>query len=748
VTVRKEKRFLSGKINYKDVLNPRQLEAVTTLEGPVIVIAGAGSGKTRTLVYRVAKLVEAGVPPENILLLTFTRKAAAEMLERAAGLADEGCKNVSGGTFHSLAHGVLRSHADLLGFDTSFTILDRQDMEEVIQAIVKEVQPDKGIIRFPKRATLASIFSKSVNIEVSIESLMREEYDQFLEHVPQVVRVAGLYKEYKKTNQVMDYDDLLILFRQLLSDNEDIRAELGRRYSYIMVDEYQDTNGIQADIVKWLSLDHRNVMVVGDDSQSIYSFRGANYKNMFDFPELFPEVKIIKLEQNYRSTQPILSLTNAIMDQASERYTKCLFTDRKGGEKPRVIDVRTDPEQAMFISQSIEEYLDRGLSLNDIAVLFRAAHHSFELELELARREIPFVKYGGFKFIESAHIKDLLAHLRVVVNRNDNISWGRVLRLIKDVGQKKSQSIIDWMKKEHSMPWQIDEWPGAGKKDGGLRSLSELMKNLSEGNIPPEKAVELVNKYYDPILKENFDNFPKRQKDLEQMVPMAGRYKKLRAFLDDLVLEPPTSSADINSRSGEDCLTLSTVHSAKGLEWSVVFIIWVMEGYFPSFKAYSSIAAIEEERRLMYVAATRAKDRLIICYPGQEDLPMWRLADTGYRNGLSSFIRALSTELIEQTSPVSPIDKPIFKLLTRKGRFYEKSSPAGPAGLSKTWITGKGESLDERQQLGLRPGDRVRHPAFGRGVVSRFMGDKKVEVLFRDVGKKLLHLEHTTLEKL
>jgi DNA helicase-2/ATP-dependent DNA helicase PcrA len=747
MTVRTKKGFLPGKINYQDVLNPPQLEAVTTLDGPVIVIAGAGSGKTRTLVYRVAKLVEAGVPPENILLLTFTRKAAAEMLERAAGLADERCKDVSGGTFHSLAHRILRSHADLLGFDTSFTILDRQDMEEIIQAIVKEIRSDKGTIRFPKRATLASIFSKAVNMEISIESLMREEYDQFLEHVPQVVEVARLYKEYKKKNQVMDYDDLLVLFRHLLSHNEDIRSEMGRRYRYVMVDEYQDTNGIQADIVKWLSLDHRNIMVVGDDSQSIYSFRGANYKNMFDFPKLFPEVKIIKLEQNYRSTQPILTLTNAIMDQASERYTKCLFTVRKGGEKPRVIDTRTDPEQAMFISQSIEEYLDQGLSLNNMAVLFRAAHHSFELELELARREIPFVKYGGFKFMESAHIKDLLAHLRVVVNSNDNISWGRVLRLVQNIGQKKSQSIIDWMKNEHAMPWQIDEWPGVGKKDGGLRSLSELMKNLSNGNILPGKAVELINKYYDPILKENFDDFPKRQKDLEQMVSMAGRYKKLRGFLDDLILEPPTSSADINSGPGKDSLTLSTVHSAKGLEWSVVFIIWVMEGYFPSFKAYSSMAAIEEERRLMYVAATRAKDRLIICYPGGEDLPIWRLADTGYMNGLSSFIRALPMGVMEIVSPTGPIDKPIFRVPPRKGSFYEKGFPAAPAGLSGTRVSGKSGTPNDRQQLGLRPGDRVRHPAFGRGVVSRFMGDNKVEVLFRDAGRKLLHLEHTILEK-
>jgi DNA helicase-2/ATP-dependent DNA helicase PcrA len=744
----KRKDFSSIRIDYSKDLNPRQLEAVITLEGPLIVIAGAGSGKTRTLVYRVAKLVEAGVPPENILLLTFTRKAAAEMLERAASLADERCQNVSGGTFHSLAHRVLRSHAGLLGFDSSFTILDRQDMEEVIQAIVKEIHPDRGGIRFPKKSTLASIFSKAVNLGLSIESLMREEYDQFLEYVEQVVRIAGLYREYKKRNQVMDYDDLLIFFGQLLSDNDDIRSELGRRFRYVMVDEYQDTNGIQADIVKWLASDHRNIMVVGDDSQSIYSFRGANYRNMFDFPRLFPEARIIKLEQNYRSTQPILTLTNTIMDQASERYTKCLFTERKDGEKPEVVDARTDPEQAMFVSQSVEEYLNQGFSLNDMAVLFRASHHSFELELELTRREIPFVKYGGFKFMESAHIKDLLAHLRLIVNRNDSISWGRVLRLINNIGQKKSQSIIDWMKERRSMPWQVDQWPGAGRKDAGLKSLAELMKNLSQENIRPEKAVELVNRYYDPILKENFDNFPKREKDLEQMIPMAGRYKSLRSFLDDLVLEPPTSSADVNPGLVEDCLTLSTVHSAKGLEWSVVFIIWVMEGYFPSFKAYSNMAAIEEERRLMYVAATRAKDRLIICYPGQEDLPMWRLTDTGYRNGLSSFIRDLPMEVMEQRTSISLTGRLISMLPSRRGRFYEKGPLARPAVLSGIRTKEEGGGLGDKHLSGLRLGDRVKHPAFGRGVVSRFMGDNKVEVLFRDVGRKLLHLEHTTLEKL
>jgi DNA helicase-2/ATP-dependent DNA helicase PcrA len=730
---------LCAKINYEDVLNASQLEAVRTLEGPIIVIAGAGSGKTRTLVYRVARLVEDAVSPENILLLTFTRKAAAEMLERAAGLADERCINVSGGTFHSLAHRVLRSHAGILGFDNTFTVLDRQDVEEIIQSMVKEMPPGKGATRFPKRATLASIYSKAANLEKSVESLMMEEYDHFLEHIPHVVRILLLYKEYKIKNQLMDYDDLLIFFRQILSENEGIRLELAGRYRYLMVDEYQDTNGIQADIVKWLSLDHRNVMVVGDDSQSIYSFRGANYRNMFEFPKLFPDARIIKLEQNYRSTQPILSLTNAIMDQASEKYTKCLFTEREDGEKPKLIDVRTDPEQAMFISQAIDEYLRRGFSLKDIAVLFRAAHQSFELELELARREIPFVKYGGFKFVESAHVKDLLAHLRVIVNRNDIISWGRILRLIRNVGRKKSQSIIDWMKKENAMPWQIEKWPEIQKNDDGLRYLSELMRNLSGDDISPEKAVELVKDYYDPILKENFDNFPKRQKDLEQMVPMAGRYKRLRAFLDDLILEPPNSSVDINPFSDKDYLTLSTVHSAKGLEWSVVFIIWVMEGYFPSIKAYSSMAAIEEERRLMYVAATRAKDQLIICYPGQEDLPQWQLSGTGYRNGLSSFIQALPMEVMERAAPIRP---------RRATLFRRPTSPVRSSGMSVPGIMEKEDVRGGKGLWGIRTGDRVRHPAFGRGVVSRLVGDKKVEVLFMDVGRKLLHLDHTTLEKI
>jgi DNA helicase-2/ATP-dependent DNA helicase PcrA len=697
-----------------------------TLEGPVLVIAGAGSGKTRTLVYRVARLVETGVPPENILLLTFTRKAAGEMLVRAAGLADEQCRQVSGGTFHSLAHRVLRSRANLLGFENTFTILDRSDMEEILQALVKEIQIDKGSVRFPKRATLASILSKAVNLEEPIESLMRDEYAQFLEYTPYIKKISILYQKHKQNNQLMDYDDLLIHLRQLLTDHEVIRDELSRQYRYIMVDEYQDTNGIQADIIKGLASEHRNIMVVGDDSQSIYSFRGANYQNMFDFPMLFKDTKIIKLEENYRSTHPILKFTNSLMDQAVEKYTKCLFTKRKGGEMPKVVDVRTEPEQAMFVSQSVRNYLDQGLSLKDMAVLFRAAYHSFELELELARSDIPYVKYGGFKFMETAHIKDLLAHLRVMVNTNDTVSWGRILRLIKNIGQAKSQSITNWIQADKRPPHQLDEWPGQAKKDGGLNKLANLMKQLKENHLSPERAVELVTEYYTPILKERFDDFPRRQKDLEQLIPMAGRYTKLRAFLDDLMLEPPNSSADIDRRERDDYLTLSTVHSAKGLEWSVVFIIWVMEGYFPNSKSYASVAAIDEERRLMYVAATRAKDQLIMCYPGQEELPFWQFNDTEFRNGLSSFIQALPEGVMEHNA---------------LNRFQKKprapwSPPKAPAR----------RALDTSDS-DLRPGDRVKHPAFGSGVISKFIDKQKVEVLFRDVGRKLLHLEYTTLEK-
>lgn len=716
-------------IDYENVLNPAQLEAVLTLEGPVLVIAGAGSGKTRTLIYRVARLVETGVDPESILLLTFTRKAAQEMLDRAAGLADPRCRFVSGGTFHSLANRVLRTHAERLGYKNTFTILDRSDMETIIHSLVPELHIPKGPTRFPKRSTLANILSKSANVELPIQDLMSKEYGQFLHFGSEITQLGKIYREYKTANQLMDYDDLILNLRKLLAEHDDVRAGLGRQYQYIMVDEYQDTNSIQADIVFWLAREHRNIMAVGDDSQSIYSFRGANYRNMFEFPRNFPGTKVIKLEENYRSIQPILSFTNALMDQADEKFTKCLFTRRQGSEQPRVIDTRTEPEQALYVCRIIREQIENGRSMNDIAVLFRAGYHSFELEAELARQGVRYVKYGGFKFLESTHIKDFLAHLRVIVNPDEAVSWVRILRLIRNIGQAKSQVIIRWMKDGGIPPARVAEWPGMGKNQRGLKTLSKLLTALSADAITPQQAVEAVMKYYTPILQEKFDDYPKRRKELDQLIPMAARYRKLRNFLDDLTLEPPTSPADMEAEQPREVLTLTTVHSAKGLEWPVVIIIWVMEGRFPSAMAYANTEDLEEERRLMYVAATRAKDRLILCYPGNESMPPWQTAVPGFRNGLSCFIRDLPGGVVAHESSGKPV------------RFSGDISTVSVPGTPKP-------VPDLPQACGFVQGERVRHPAFGTGVVSKFIDHDKIEVVFSKAGRKRLHMAYTTLEKI
>ncbi|MFB0533226.1 MAG: ATP-dependent helicase [Desulfatiglandales bacterium] len=719
---------MSRKIDYKKVLNKVQLSAVTAPDGPILVIAGAGSGKTRTLVYRVAWLVEKGVPPREILLLTFTSKAAKEMLERASRLTNKRCREVSGGTFHSLAQHVLREEARRIGFSPSFSIMDRPDMEEAAHALITEVDGEKRPMRFPKSSTISAVFSKAANMEKSLSEIMEIEYPQFLPIFPQMEHLLQIYKEYKRKNNLMDYDDLILFLRLLLKENEDIRLTLANRYRYIMVDEYQDTNTIQADIIRYLGSSHRNVMVVGDDSQSIYSFRGANFRNMFEFPDYFPEARIIKLEENYRSTQPILSMTNALMDQATQKYTKCLFTRRSGNEVPLAIDTGTERDQAVYVCRTIETLLDEGWALRDIAVLFRAAYHSFELELELARRAIPFAKYGGFKFMESAHIKDLLAHLRVIINKEDILSWGRLLRLIRNIGAAKSQAIIEWMKKGDVLPARIDKWPGSKKEREGLVKLAKLMSTLSTANLRPEKAVGLAAEYYSPFLKERFDDFPRRQLELEQLISMASRYRSLRAFLDDLSLEPPASPVDVRPLDREDYLTLSTIHSAKGLEWGVIFIIWLVDGRFPPEKSFLNTESLEEELRLLYVGATRAKDKLIMVYPGQGVVYNPEGWGGNYRRGLSSFIRALPQDVIEHRSFVSAHISPDGAIL-RSGLFT--GSMDRPAANSSE----------------LKPGDRINHPAFGAGVIARFLSEDRVEVIFKDRGIKLLHLGYTSLEK-
>ncbi len=719
---------MGSRIDFQSVLNEAQLEAVMTLEGPLLVIAGAGSGKTRTLVYRTARLVEENIPPESILLLTFTRKASQEMLERAASLADPRCRFVSGGTFHSLANRVLRSRPELLGFRSSFTILDRPDMEEILQSLLHEFGASKAVLRFPKRSTLAGMVSKARNLDKNIEWVLENEFQQFLHCAAEIVKLDRLYHEYKRENALLDYDDLICSFRDLLGNNENMRMELGDAFRFIMVDEYQDTNGIQADIVKWLGVGHRNVMAVGDDSQSIYSFRGANYKNMFEFPSIFPGTRIIKLEENYRSTQPILSFTNRLMERAGLRHTKCLFTRRHGGDLPIVVDTRTEPDQARYVCNWIKKEIEKGRRLNEFAVLFRAAFHSFELEAELARQGMPYEKYGGFKFLESAHIKDFLAYLRVGTNAGDVVSWMRILRMVKMIGQTKSRRIIEWIREQDLPPNQIDNWPDAGKSREDLSALGQVLELVRLRKKEPVAAARGVLEYYGPLMQERFDDYPKREKELNEIIRMAERYGDISSFLDDLVLEPPSSEADMTRTERKDFLTLSTVHSAKGLEWSTVFIIWVTEGRFPSSKAYADPMMLEEERRLMYVAATRAKDILVLCYPGQESMPFWASQggfDKEARGGLSSFVEGLGDDVAEYLSGVS----------ARRMRF----SQTGPI---------RERMPSEPKTKPLKPGDRVKHPAFGTGVVSRLFGKSRLEVLFRDVGRKLLQLEYTKLEKL
>jgi len=727
---------LANKTGYEDALNPSQMEAVMTISGPVLVIAGAGSGKTRTLVYRVARLVEEQIPPESILLLTFTRKAASEMLTRAAELSDEGCQFVSGGTFHALANRILKRYADLAGFSNGFTILDRSDMEQIVTSLVPELGFVKRPPRFPKRGTIANILSKAANLQEPVDRFMLGEYLQFANFTAHISRLAELYADYKKANGLMDYDDLIIYLRDLLAENPDVRAELARQYRYVMVDEYQDTNSIQADIIKWLVADHQNIMVVGDDCQSIYSFRGANYNNMFDFPEQFPGTRLIRLEENYRSTQPVLDFTNAIMEQTDLKYTKCLFTRNKDGELPKVVETRTEPEQAAFVCRYITELIQRGRSISDLAVLFRAGYHSFELEAELARQGIAYVKHGGFKFLESAHIKDFMAHLRVVVNNDDAISWVRILTLVRNVGQTKAHKIIHWLKSSQIPPQNIEDWPGAGKKDaGGLKPLADLLTELAKERTVPGGAVEKVMRYYVPVMEQKFDDYPRRQKELDQLVSMAARYRDLKTFLDDLALDPPTSRDDISPEDKGDVLTLSTVHSAKGLEWRVVFIIWAVDGRFPPSIAFNDPFALEEERRLMYVAATRAKEELIICYP-KEDPKAWKMDDRSFGiAGPSIFVRSVPDNLINYQ-----------RHRQTRGRIF--SGAGYPDKRPPFSQVCQEPDLDKKNSSGISRGDMVSHPAFGPGVVSRFAGDDKVEVLFKKAGKKLLHLKYTRLEKI
>lgn len=607
-------------IPYQDVLNPSQLRAVMFNDGPLLVIAGAGSGKTRTLTYRVARLVEEGVSPHSILLLTFTRKASTEMLSRASRLLDRRCEKVSGGTFHSFANGALRRYAPAVGFKAGFSILDRSDAESLIGMIKKELGLTSQKRGFPKNRTLANVFSKAVNKVISVEDVVFDDYPHFSENLDAVTSLFNAYQERKARHNFFDYDDLLVYLHRLLKNHEDIRESVSSSYRYIMVDEYQDTNLLQAEIMYLLANKNNNVMAVGDDSQSIYAFRGANFKNIMDFPKIFPGTIIIGLEQNYRSVQPILTLTNAMIEQAAEKYDKKLFTQKKGGLMPRLVEAGNENNQSRFVTDKIKEITREGISPGQIAVLFRAGFHSFDLEIELNREQIPFVKVGGFKFMESAHIKDLLAHLRVIINPYDRISWYRLLLLLNKVGPKTAHDMYEAIANERAGYTGILTVKNKPKRLDGFKPLEELFANIDSRPLTVAEMGEAVLRYYHPILKRKYDDHPKRLKDLEQLLTIMERYRDLEGFLIDMALEPPNTSVGDRLSAGQhddERLVLSTIHSAKGLEWHTVFIIWALDGRFPSVHSLNNQEELEEELRLMYVAATRAKENLFITYPGQ-----------------------------------------------------------------------------------------------------------------------------------
>jgi DNA helicase-2/ATP-dependent DNA helicase PcrA len=607
------------RIRYESALNPAQLEAVTHTEGPLLVIAGAGSGKTRALTYRAAYLVEKGISPAAILLLTFTRKASQEMLRRATQLLDKRCEKIAGGTFHSFANSMLRRYASHIGLDPAFGILDRADSENLIGLLRKELQPATQQRSFPRKKTLADIFSRAVNKARSLEEIIANDYPHFESHLQIIRSLQQTFEIHKQEHHFLDYDDLLIYLRRLLADYPAARDRISATYQYIMVDEYQDTNTLQAEILYLLTHENRNIMVVGDDAQSIYAFRGANFRNIIDFPKMFPETRIVYLEENYRSIQPILTLTNAIIERAKEKFSKNLFTQRKGGATPVLVNADDEYSQSRFVVDQIKELLQQGVALNQIAVLFRASFHSFDLEIELGREGIEFVKMGGFKFIESAHIKDVLAHLRVIANAYDRISWYRILLLIEKVGPKTAQRIFEATLNEKSgYTGLLSAKIGRIK---GLERLKQLISTLDTRPMSISEMGETIIDYYLPILKSRYDDHPRRAKDLEHLVEIMVRYKNLGQFLTDMALEPPNTSYENSLYNGtgasnSDRLILSTIHSAKGLEWHSVFVIWALDGRFPSVHTLYKEEELEEELRLMYVAATRAKENLFFTYPG------------------------------------------------------------------------------------------------------------------------------------
>src|SRR5256886_8471992 len=672
-TLQRAPRSASIHVDYAAELNEQQLTAVTAPPGPILVIAGAGSGKTRTLTYRVAYLLENGIDPRNILLLTFTNKAAREMLVRVTNLLPVDASGLWGGTFHSVGNRILRRHGTALGYSGGFTIMDREDQKDLIETVVASAGIDPKVIRFPKGDVLAEIFSFVVNTEKPLEQLLAEKFPYFLPLLDKIQDVHERYEKKKKATNSMDFDDLLQKTLSMFQQHESIAEFYSRTFRFILVDEYQDTNKIQADLVDLVAREHRNVMVVGDDAQSIYSWRGANFQNILEFPKRYPDAQVFKIEMNYRSLPEILEVANAAIAANVQQFRKHLRPTRESNAvKPALVALNDGSEQAQFVAQRILELRDEDVDLNDIAVLYRAHYHAIELQLELSRRGIPYQITSGIRFFEQAHIKDVTAFIRFVANPRDEVAFKRMVKLLPGIGNRSAENL--WRSWENSLtavaarddrgaeatsaPTGVSD-PGYsfGERLGALtvpakarKSWEQLVHTLDEiapagqPNMPSEMITSLVEAIYDDYAKANFTNYELRREDLNQLAIFARQFKDVHEFLSQLAL---ISNVDAEAApaqiSDKEAVNLSSVHQAKRLEFHTVFVIWLPDGMVPSNRSLDTRDALEEERRLFYVAITRARDELYLAYP------QMRLSG-GYGDVFqrpSRFLQEIPNELVE-----------------------------------------------------------------------------------------------------
>ncbi len=611
---------------WRDTLNASQREAVTHGDGPLLIIAGAGTGKTTTLACRVAHLIESGVPEQRILLLTFSRRAAAELLSRAQTLIDRGgLRKVWGGTFHAIANRMLRMYGRGIGIGPDFTVLDQADTADLLNLIRGSMNVRFQHERFARKETLATIYSRMVNASEPLSKILEKHFPWCSSDKPAIAEIFTAYTRRKRLDTVLDYDDLLLYWNALMASAAAERVT--EQFDHILVDEYQDTNALQAQILLQFHARIPNITVVGDDAQAIYSFRSATIDNILSFAQRFTGARIVALEENYRSTAPLLAASNAVIAMSPQRHDKTLVSTRVGGQKPELITCGDEAEQAAAVCESILAHRERGVPLMHQVVLFRASHHSDLLEVELGRRNIPFVKYGGLKFLEAAHVKDVVAILRILENPRDSVSWFRVLQLLDGIGPAQARRLMGAIGVDppaagvsplrRLLSDDIDVPASATDSLAELRSMLTDCADQPDEVMPLTSQIERIRLFCEPTFARRYSNPEVRLRDLEQIESLAASTPSRAAFLTDLALDPPTSTSDLAGPPllDEDFLILSTIHSAKGGEWDVVCIIHASDGHIPSDMATGDVATIEEERRLLYVALTRARDALEIYFP-------------------------------------------------------------------------------------------------------------------------------------